>query len=155
MRDLPTARGGLEQPRLLRSRLRERKNNDGTVVPNRQLLLVDDDDALRTALAEVLQEEQWEVATARNGQDALEQLRMRIDGGAPLPCAILLDLMMPVMDGFTFRSEQTNDARLSALPVIVLTAGTIDDRVRRLDVTACMRKPIDLDTLFATLGRLC
>jgi CheY-like chemotaxis protein len=140
---------------VLRKLAPKRKTDEGSVLPNRHLLLVDDDDALRTALAEVLQDEQWDVATARNGQDALTQLRATLEAGEPLPCAILLDLMMPVMDGFTFRAEQTRDERLAHLPVIVLTAGTIDDRVRRLGVKVTMRKPIDLESLFAALGELC
>lgn len=118
---------------------------------SRRLLLVDDDDALRTALAEVLRDELWEVTAVRNGQEALDELRSE----RAHPCAVLLDLMMPVLDGFEFRHHQLNDPTLATIPVVVLTAGTIDERVRRLGVKACMRKPIDLDTLFATLSQMC
>ena len=84
-----------------------------------RVLIVDDDDAIRFVLRQLLSDEGWQVACAANGEEAFERLRET----APLPCVILLDLMMPVMDGWTFRSMQLEDPGLAHVPVVVMTAG--------------------------------
>ena len=81
------------------------------------ILIVDDDRGVLNGLTELLEEEGYKVATAIDGLDALRQLR-----GGLRPCVILLDLMMPVMDGWDFRHEQMKDQVLSDIPVVVITA---------------------------------
>jgi CheY-like chemotaxis protein len=80
-------------------------------------LIVDDDAFARDALAQILQEEGYAVTCAANGREALRLLR-----SAPLPDLILLDLVMPVLDGFSFCRLQERDARLASVPVLVVSA---------------------------------
>lgn len=81
------------------------------------VLVVDDDLSVRTALKELFETEGYAVAVAANGRAALNHLR-----GGLRPSVILLDLMMPVMDGWDFRAEQLADPALKDLPVFILTA---------------------------------
>ena len=81
------------------------------------VLIIDDDLPVRTALKELFETEGYAVALAANGHAALNHLRKGLR-----PCAILLDLMMPVMDGWDFRNEQLADPALKDLPVVILTA---------------------------------
>jgi two-component system, chemotaxis family, chemotaxis protein CheY len=81
------------------------------------VMIIDDDSDLVCDLSELLESEGYEVATASDGVDALNQLRQGLR-----PSAILLDLMMPRMDGWDFRHEQMRDAELKEIPTIVLTA---------------------------------
>ena len=81
------------------------------------VLIVDDDRAVLNGLSELLEDEGYAVATAMDGVDALNQLRAGLR-----PCVILLDLMMPRMDGWDFRHEQRKDPQLKDLPVVVITA---------------------------------
>jgi CheY-like chemotaxis protein len=81
------------------------------------VLIVDDEPGVVSGLAELLESEGYEVATASDGVDALDQLRRGLR-----PSAILLDLMMPRMDGWDFRHEQMKDDELKEIPIIILTA---------------------------------
>jgi CheY-like chemotaxis protein len=81
------------------------------------ILVVDDDRAVLNALTELLESEGYKVTTAIDGLDALDQLR-----GGLRPRVIVLDLMMPVMDGWDFRHEQMKDQALRDIPVVVITA---------------------------------
>ena len=83
------------------------------------ILLIDDDPDTREQLAEILREAGYLVATARNGLEGLEKLKTDY-----APCVILLDLMMPVMNGWQFRAKQLSEPELAQLPVIVLSAVT-------------------------------
>ncbi len=83
------------------------------------ILLIDDDPDTREQLAEILSEAGYLVATARNGLEGLEKLKTDC-----APCVILLDLMMPVMNGWQFRAKQLSEPKLARLPVIVLSATT-------------------------------
>jgi CheY-like chemotaxis protein len=103
-------------------------------------MIVDDDDGIREALAVVVSEEGCRVWCACNGDEALIQLR----AARRLPCLILLDLMMPVMDGRQFRAVQMGDDRLSTIPVVLMTAGTVPSEVSSLQL---LRKPLHLDEL--------
>ena len=84
---------------------------------NNIVLIVDDDGAVRTALKELFELEGYTVAVAANGRAALNHLN-----GGLRPCAVLLDLMMPVMDGWDFREQQLRDPELREIPVFILTA---------------------------------
>jgi CheY-like chemotaxis protein len=81
------------------------------------VLVVDDDPSVLDALNELLQNEGYDVVTALDGSVALDHLRRGLR-----PCAILLDLMMPGMDGWDFRHEQLKEADLKDIPVVVITA---------------------------------
>jgi CheY-like chemotaxis protein len=112
---------------------------------------VEDDDELRLALHDSLVAEGYEVATASNGAEALEVLRK---DEAKKPAVILLDLMMPVMNGWQFITAQKNDPELAPIPVVVLSAvGSYVQNVAPIDVAAFMRKPFELDALLDTIHR--
>jgi CheY-like chemotaxis protein len=117
-----------------------------------RILLVEDDPALRSALAELLQERGYEVACAEHGADALAKL-----GEAPAPSVILLDLAMPVMDGWSFRSVQRKDPRLASIPTVVLSASLASDprAAEGLDADAALAKPFTLERLIETVQRFC
>lgn len=111
------------------------------------ILVVDDDDGIREALAELLEYEGYSTAMASNGAQALIKLRE----GEP-PRLILLDLMMPVMNGYEFLKARQEDAQLSLIPVLVLTAG---GPASGLGDTEVLAKPVDLERLLARIDHLC
>lgn len=115
------------------------------------ILVVDDEPAIRELLVEALSDEGYLVASVSNGQEALNYLRRQ----EKLPDVILLDLMMPVMDGWGFRREQQRDQAISAIPVVVLSA-VVDaaTATTQLAVRDFIAKPIHLATLFNTVARL-
>ena len=114
------------------------------------ILVIDDDDDIRAVLAMVLDEAGFRVVTAANGREALEHLRED-----PQPDVILLDLMMPEMDGYQFRAEQQRDPALRAIPTLIVTAGTVTPRVEELGAEAILRKPVSLRRLVDTIRRFC
>jgi CheY-like chemotaxis protein len=105
------------------------------------ILIIDDDVGSRTALAEVLTDEGYTVATASDGGDGLTYLR---EGHRPK--VILLDLMMPGVDGWDFRAEQKRDEDLRGIPVIAISAAG-----KLMDADHTLRKPIDIETLLNLL----
>jgi CheY-like chemotaxis protein len=117
----------------------------------RQIMIVEDDSDIREDLAELLRDQGYRVTTARNGAEALEQLRAEL-----MPCLILLDLMMPVMDGWEFRRRMLADDRLAGVPTVLLT-GVADPEEHALTLNAndVMTKPIRLKRLYATVDRYC
>jgi CheY-like chemotaxis protein len=118
--------------------------------PRGLVLVIDDDPDILDAVAFVLGSEGYGTLTARNGAEALELLR-----GSPPPCLILLDLMMPVLNGWAFRTIQVADPALSGIPVLAMTGlGTLAD-VTSLDVAGTLEKPVDLDRLLAAVARYC
>jgi CheY-like chemotaxis protein len=120
----------------------------------RHILVVEDDLAIRETITEVLQGEGFRVTGAANGAEALLRLdEASVRGDAP--GLILLDLMMPVMDGWDFRLAQRRDPRLAAIPVIVLSAGAgMEARLGLLDPSAFLPKPFDLDQLLDAVDKL-
>ena len=114
------------------------------------ILLVEDDPDVSEALAETLREEGYAVECAIDGIDALTYLR-----GGGRPGLILLDLMMPRMNGAEFRQVQKKDPLLAHYPVVLLSA---DSRMREkavaLQTDGAIRKPIDLDELLAVIERV-
>ena len=115
------------------------------------VLVVEDDPELLHSLTEVLESEGYRVACARHGLEALGRLR-----GGTRPSVILLDLMMPIMNGWQFRYEQRQDSDLSKIPVVVVSAKS-DSRQHAewLEADGYISKPIDLNVLFGTLSRYC
>jgi CheY-like chemotaxis protein len=115
------------------------------------VLIVDDDQDVAESLTDILSDEGYRPATAPNGLAALEYLR----SGAR-PCVILLDWMMPVCDGPTFRGLQRQDPALADIPVVVLSADArVKDRVAALEPVAYLPKPVALETLLEILARTC
>jgi CheY-like chemotaxis protein len=116
----------------------------------KSILVVEDDPGIREAMMEFLESEGYEVRSTVNGREALDHLAAT----DRLPGVILLDLMMPVMDGFRFREEQGKDPRLAAVPVIVMTADSqLEAHKHTLRASAYIRKPVDIDTLSELLKR--
>jgi len=115
------------------------------------VLVIDDDREVRESLRTLLQLDGYKVKTARDGQDALEQLR-----GGLRPCIILLDLMMPAMDGQHFRAEQLRDPEFAHIPVVVLS-GHYDPQqnAASLGAVASLRKPADIDTVLQLIEAHC
>lgn len=110
------------------------------------VLIVDDEADIRDMLAVLLEEEGYQAAGAANGLEALNYLRQH----RPLPCLVLLDLMMPVMDGSEFRRRQRADPALESIPVVVLTA---DGRPPSLDAAGYLIKPVRLRDLLDAVER--
>jgi CheY-like chemotaxis protein len=116
--------------------------------PRRTVMVVDDDDAIREALQDVLTDEGYDVIGASDGQEALECLN-----GEKRPSAILVDLWMPVMDGWKFLDALLADSRFSRIPLVVLTAAR-DQRARELCVAEVLTKPVQLHQVLGVLERL-
>lgn len=114
------------------------------------VLIVDDDPDIREILAEALENLGFEVVTAAHGRDALTMLACM----AVLPSVILLDLMMPVMDGYGFLEERTRDTKLGSIPLAVITAGHGVDRARIGPATPIVPKPFEMPALERVLRSL-
>ncbi|HMF93635.1 MAG TPA: response regulator [Vicinamibacterales bacterium] len=113
------------------------------------MLIVEDDEDLREMMAQLLTLEGFQTATVANGREALEYLH-----NASKPDVILLDLMMPVMDGWEFRRQQQADPSIAPVPVIVLSA--LDQgRASNLEATAFLKKPLDFDHLLTLVRAYC
>ena len=118
----------------------------------RSILLVEDDDDIRVDLADILRGEGYEVATASNGQEALDWLR---DHGQTVSL-ILLDLMMPIMNGWDFRGRQLEEPALMAIPVVLLSgAGDVARHALALKTAGYLIKPLRLDSLLRIVARHC
>ena len=116
----------------------------------RPILLVEDDPDVRDALRLTLEDAGYDVVCAGEGREALARVR-----GSPPPSLILLDLMLPVMDGFEFRVQQMQDPEIASIPVIVFSCGgDLQEKVAPLRVAACLRKPVDVDALLELIGVL-
>jgi CheY-like chemotaxis protein len=121
-----------------------------TLRPNghRSILIVEDEADLRDMMSQLLKLEGYESAAVSNGREALMYLE------TDRPDLILLDLMMPVMDGWEFLRRQKADAHVADVPVIVLTA--LDrGRAGDIDVTEYLKKPLDFDRLLSLVRKYC
>jgi CheY-like chemotaxis protein len=113
------------------------------------VLIVEDDVELRDMMAQLLTLEGFVATAVANGHEALEYLRK-----GDRPDIILLDLMMPVMDGWEFRRKQQSDPTLATVPVVVLSA--LDHRrAAEVDAVAFLKKPLDFDRLLELVRRYC
>jgi CheY-like chemotaxis protein len=113
------------------------------------ILIVEDDKSLRDSLHDALSLEGYDVVVAEHGEAALEYLRT----GAR-PCVILLDLMMPVMDGLTLRREILNDQALADIPVIVMTAAS-QSYASKVESAAILFKPLAMDDVVGAVQEHC
>jgi CheY-like chemotaxis protein len=116
------------------------------------ILIVEDDQDVRDALSETLVDAGYAVSTAVNGALALRALRASNE----LPRLVLLDLMMPVMDGERFLQEMRKDPRLSVLPVVLLTAdGRAVTQAATFGHSDGLRKPVQRGDLLFTIAKYC
>jgi CheY-like chemotaxis protein len=117
----------------------------------RSILVVDDDPDIREAISSALSDEGYQVTGASNGREALAQLR-----GQTRPSLILLDMMMPEMDGWRFRLELKKLPELASIPVVILSAhGNVRDAALALGAADYLRKPLRLDSLLEIAERYC
>lgn len=131
---------GLESsPRELLGRRADRVNA-------RMVLIIEDDDLLRELLDQSLRDAGFSTSTAKNGSEALSMLART----KTLPSLIVLDLVMPRMNGWLFRSRQLQDRRLAKIPVCVLSGA--DEALPVAQAT--LRKPFDVAALIETAERL-
>jgi CheY-like chemotaxis protein len=116
-----------------------------------RVLIVEDDASVREALATFLECEGYGVIEAGDGVEALQRLRATTDVGL-----ILLDLMMPVMNGWEFRDEQTKDPALASIPVVIITADTQATRkATAVGAAGCLLKPVEFPELLTYVDRFC
>lgn len=119
---------------------------------SRTVLVVDDDYDIRLSVSDALEMEGYDVWVAANGAEALDRLRR----AAKSPCVILLDLMMPTLDGAGFRAVQRGDPAMSTIPVVILSANNrVQHKAAELGTAGYIGKPFRLDELLATVGRFC
>lgn len=123
---------------------------EGNITGRSSVLIVDDDVDIREVLAETLKEFGFEVMTAANGREALEAVREM----AVRPSVIVLDLMMPIMDGYGFLEERSLDPTLAGIPVAIITAGRGVDRARIADGIPIVAKPFEAPRLIGVLQAL-
>ena len=115
-------------------------------MPERPILIIDDDPAIRATVAEILESEGYSVATAINGADGLQSLD-RID-----PALVLLDMRMPILDGWGF--ARALQSRGIQIPILVMTAAQDARRwAHEINAEGYVAKPFDLIDLLDTVGR--
>ncbi len=110
-----------------------------------RVMIVDDDLDIRRGIAFALELEGYEVVEAADGREALQKLQQHAR-----PAAIVLDLMMPRMNGWQFREAQQRDPELADIPVIAVSAAAGDESIH---ADAYVRKPFALGTLFDAIAR--
>ncbi len=117
----------------------------------RCILIVDDEPDMLDVTAMLLESCGYRVLTARNGAVALDILR-RVR-----PCVILLDVMMPVMDGYQFRAAQLREPGLADVPVVIFTGAgaAIKSAPAFAEVAAFLEKPVDVDALLRAVAEHC
>ena len=120
------------------------------VAQRKPVLLVEDDPDLRMAVVDALAEEGYTVISASNGREGMERLRTN------LPCVVLLDMRMPVMNGIEFRRAQLADRRVSRVPVISFSASDSERaEAESLGISTSLSKPVDLARLLKTISAHC
>jgi two-component system, chemotaxis family, chemotaxis protein CheY len=116
------------------------------------VLVVEDDAEIRDALVDILGDHGCDVVGVSNGAHALKYL----ETAAKLPCIIILDLMMPVMDGEAFREAQLADPRLAHIPVIVVSADRdVQGNASKLRAVSFVKKPPKVDVLLSMVDQHC
>jgi CheY-like chemotaxis protein len=117
-----------------------------------KVMVVEDDMDIREALVEILEEQGCEVVAAENGARAMAYLK----SATALPCLILLDLMMPVMDGQAFREAQVKDPALADIPIVVVSAyRDVQNHAEQLQAATYIKKPPRIEELVSAIARHC
>ena len=114
----------------------------------KSILVVEDNIDIQESLKATLEMEGFKVFTADNGKEAIDRLEKM-----PTPCLILLDLMMPVMNGWEFVEEIGKDIMLSSIPIVVVTA--IGDANKSPKTDGYIPKPINYEALISTVNKHC
>ena len=115
----------------------------------KRILVVEDDTSIRELLVELLESEGYAVTWAINGLEGLRQLQTQDS-----PNLILIDLMMPVMDGYSFRTEQLKNDKWATIPTVVMSAeANAKEKMKNFNITAFLSKPVELDTILKTVAR--
>jgi CheY-like chemotaxis protein len=115
----------------------------------KRILVVEDDTSIRELLVELLESEGYDVVSAANGLEGLRLLESE-----QLPHLILIDLMMPVMDGYSFRTEQLKNAAWSNIPTVVMSAeSNAKEKMKKFNITAFLSKPVELEVILETVAR--
>ena len=109
------------------------------------IVLVEDDEGIRETMAALLEDEGYAVVQATNGEEGLARLRDTFD-----PCLVLLDLWMPVMNGWQMLAALQADPELQQVPVVVITAA--GEVPAPAGAAALLRKPIRLETLLESVA---
>jgi CheY-like chemotaxis protein len=117
---------------------------------NGKILVVEDDPEIREVVRDVLQDEGYAVVTATNGKEGLERLRQMAR-----PCLVLLDLLMPVMNGGEFLTALRTTDVLATLPVVVFSAWSEEAQKIRDDTQGFVEKPVSLPALLDTVTKFC
>ena len=118
---------------------------------NKKILLIEDDEDIRELLKELLTCAGYLIDCACNGRDALTHLR----SNEPLPALILLDMLMPIMSGLEFRTEQLKDNKLKHIPVIVMSANSQLEKIAKEALADdYLEKPLKIDTILNKINRL-
>jgi CheY-like chemotaxis protein len=121
-------------------------------INSRRILVVDDDSDILSLIGHIYESEGYQVDLATNGQEALDFLR----ASSELPSLVLLDLMMPFLDGVGFMKQVAEDSELATLSVVVMSASGEREVLKKgIDVHRYIKKPIDLDTLVNVAQQHC
>src|SRR4030095_10251325 len=115
------------------------------------ILVVEDEKESRDSLREILEFEGYHVETAVNGQEALEAL----EAGGDRICIVLLDLFMPVMDGWQVIDQLRADGRLDSTQIVIITSAPYRAPTRLPGALPVFQKPLDLDKVIGEVQRLC
>lgn len=115
----------------------------------KNILVIDDDPAICQSLKDVLEINGYNVTTARDGQEGVDLLKK----SSVMPCLILLDLMMPGMNGWGFLDFQRNDPRFTTVPVIVCSA--YENSARSISKNPILTKPVKLNSLLGAVKAFC
>ncbi len=116
------------------------------------ILLVEDSKDIRDLIVQFYNDEGYRVEVAVDGKEALSILT----SANQLPAVILLDLMMPGMNGFEFKEEQERNSRIADIPVLLMTADPqADARAKKMRAKGYLRKPVAIDTLLAVAQKFC
>ena len=112
------------------------------------ILVVEDDDDIRNAIVDLLETEGYITESAINGKDALDKLS-QIDR----PCLVLLDMMMPIMNGRQFLDTVMKDSRLAPIPILIVSA--VADKTNTEGSVGFLKKPIDIDVVLNVVSQYC
>lgn len=116
------------------------------------ILIIEDDNEIRQTMVDVLEDEGFQVLSAENGLEGLKILNQY----ETAPCLIIVDWMMPILDGDGFRQEQLKSEKFAAVPTVLFSAnGQISQKAIGAGYEEFIRKPIDLERLFELTSKYC
>lgn len=115
---------------------------------HQNILVVEDDIDIRSALVQILHMEGHTTAEASNGKEALEYIRNN-----PAPCMVLLDMMMPVMTGRQFLDAFKNEPDNAKVPVVIISA--VADRIDTTGAKEFIKKPLEVSKLLEVISKYC